>query len=262
MPPCMTTRSASVNVSLLARLGTNPIAPRSIARMTSARRSDAETTTTGIAGQPLRSSISSSKPSASPRRRSRRTRSKPASMASASRAARAPATPTTATSLSIPCTTFCSALRMSGWSSMTRTLMASFLGEAAADRLGDADRLVAALALHPDFVGELGAALDALELDQREVAAQAAAARHRRRETDLVEAVVDAHPYVAHLDRAGRHLGQQRERHEAVRDRRAERAGLRPLGIDVDPLVVAGRIGEQIDPLLRDLDPVADGGFA
>ena len=98
MPPDMTTLSASVSVSLLARLGTKPIAPRSIERITSALRSDAETTTTGIAGQPLRSSTSRSKPSASPRRRSSRTRSKLPSAASASRAARAPPTPTTATS--------------------------------------------------------------------------------------------------------------------------------------------------------------------
>ena len=52
MPPDMTTCSASDSVSLLARLGTKPIAPRSIARITSALRSDAETTTTGTAGQP------------------------------------------------------------------------------------------------------------------------------------------------------------------------------------------------------------------
>ena len=29
--------------------------------------------------------------------------------------------------------------------------------------------------------------------------------------------------------------------------------------IDVDPLVVVGRVGEELDPLLGDLDPVADG---
>ena len=40
-------------------------------------------------------------------------------------------------------------------------------------------------------------------------------------------------------------------------DRPAERAGLGPLGVDVDPLVVAGGVGEQVHPLLGDLDPVA-----
>ena len=47
MPPRMTTCSASCSVSLLARFGTKPMAPRSMARITSALRSDAETTTTG-----------------------------------------------------------------------------------------------------------------------------------------------------------------------------------------------------------------------
>jgi hypothetical protein len=43
-----------------------------------------------------------------------------------------------------------------------------------------------------------------------------------------------------------------------VRDRRAERPGLGALGVEVDPLVVVGRVGEEPDPLLRHGDPVAD----
>ena len=35
------------------------------------------------------------------------------------------------------------------------------------------------------------------------------------------------------------------------------RFGVRPFGVDVDPLVVAGGIGEEVDPGLVDLDPVA-----
>ena len=50
MPPDITMCRASNSVSLLARLGTKPIAPRSIERITSLVRSDAETTTTGSAG--------------------------------------------------------------------------------------------------------------------------------------------------------------------------------------------------------------------
>ena len=43
-----------------------------------------------------------------------------------------------------------------------------------------------------------------------------------------------------------------------MRDRRAERAlGLRALDVDVDPLVVAGQLGEPVDVLLGDLAPVA-----
>jgi hypothetical protein len=114
MPPDMTTFRASVSVSLLARLGTKPMAPRSMARITSELRSEAETTTTGTAGQPLRSSASSSKPSASPRCRSSRTRSKSSAAPSAWRAARAPPTPTTETWLPSPSITFCRALRMRG----------------------------------------------------------------------------------------------------------------------------------------------------
>jgi hypothetical protein len=40
-------------------------------------------------------------------------------------------------------------------------------------------------------------------------------------------------------------------------DRAAERRPLGPLDIDVDPLEVAGGLGELVHPLLGDLDPVA-----
>ena len=52
---------------------------------------------------------------------------------------------------------------------------------------------------------------------------------------------------------------QQAQREEAMRDGGAERA-LRPRvhRVDVDPLVVAGGFGEQVDALLVDRDPVAD----
>ena len=42
-----------------------------------------------------------------------------------------------------------------------------------------------------------------------------------------------------------------------MRDGAAERAALGALHVDVDPLVVAGGLGERVDPLLGDLDPVA-----
>ena len=47
-----------------------------------------------------------------------------------------------------------------------------------------------------------------------------------------------------------------------MRDRRLERrlAG-RARGVDVNPLVIAGRIGELLNAILRDLEPVADGDF-
>jgi hypothetical protein len=42
-----------------------------------------------------------------------------------------------------------------------------------------------------------------------------------------------------------------------VRDGAAERAGRGPLPVDVDPLMVAGGVGEGVDPLLGDLEPAA-----
>src|SRR5690606_30271428 len=51
--------------------------------------------------------------------------------------------------------------------------------------------------------------------------------------------------------------GQQRQRQVAVRDRPAERALLGALDVHVDPLVVAGGVGEQVHPVLGDLQPVA-----
>ena len=38
-----------------------------------------------------------------------------------------------------------------------------------------------------------------------------------------------------------------------MRDRAAERPVLRPLDVDVDPLVVTGGVGERVDPVLGDL---------
>lgn len=40
-----------------------------------------------------------------------------------------------------------------------------------------------------------------------------------------------------------------------MRDRAAERPGCRPLGVDVDPLPVAGGVGEQVDLMLGDRTP-------
>jgi hypothetical protein len=81
---------------------------------------------------------------------------------------------------------------------------------------------------------------------------QAAAGRHRRGEAHAVQPVVHAHPCVSNLQRRFKEFRQQRQREEAVRNGRAERPGLGPLLVDVDPLVVAGRLGEQVDLLLRD----------
>ncbi len=46
-----------------------------------------------------------------------------------------------------------------------------------------------------------------------------------------------------------------------MRDCRHAQLFLGPLWIDMDPLMVACRFSEHIDPLLIDLDPVADADF-
>ena len=50
MPPDITSLSACASISVLLRLGTKPIAPWSIERITSLARSEAEITTTGRDG--------------------------------------------------------------------------------------------------------------------------------------------------------------------------------------------------------------------
>ena len=48
-----------------------------------------------------------------------------------------------------------------------------------------------------------------------------------------------------------------------MRDRGAIGAlGLGAFDVDVDPLMVAGDVGEVVDPLLADLQPVTDTEFA
>jgi hypothetical protein len=49
---------------------------------------------------------------------------------------------------------------------------------------------------------------------------------------------------------------QQRQREQPVGDRSAEGARGRALGVDVDPLVVLGRVGEEVHAVLRDLEPL------
>ena len=61
----------------------------------------------------------------------------------------------------------------------------------------------------------------------------------------------------ADLQDLGEQDGAQRQGQVAVGDRSTERPGLRPLDVDVDPLVVARRLREEVDPLLGDLDVVA-----
>src|SRR5208337_3242650 len=76
--------------------------------------------------------------------------------------------------------------------------------------------------------------------------------RHRRQKAHLVQAVVEAGRRVRRDDAdVERQRTDQRQREIAVRDRSAE--GTFPSGavdIDVDPLTIAGAVGELVDPLL------------
>jgi hypothetical protein len=102
-----------------------------------------------------------------------------------------------------------------------------------------------------------GGRRNVVDSDDVEERTNAAPAGDRRWEAHAVDAVVDEHDAV----RVRRHLVQQRhhqgEREKAVRNGRPEGPGRGRDGIDVDALPVLGRVGEQVDPLLVDLEPPA-----
>src|ERR1700760_2272993 len=72
-----------------------------------------------------------------------------------------------------------------------------------------------------------------------------------------VQAVVDAHGDVVDLAQLAGQIRDERQREEPVGHRSAERPGRGALGVDVDPLVILGVVGEAVDPLLVDLEPLA-----
>ena len=98
-------------------------------------------------------------------------------------------------------------------------------------------------------------------IDERKVR-QRAARGHRRDEPDPVRPVVDAAPPPRDRHEGGGESREQRQREVAVRDRLAARQlAARALDVDVDPLVIAGRVGELPDAVLGHREPVADGDF-
>ena len=70
---------------------------------------------------------------------------------------------------------------------------------------------------------------------------------------DLAGAIVDTHRDARNPEDLGGEHRAERQREIAVCDRAAERAGVCPFDVDVDPLMVAGRFGECVDLLLGDL---------
>src|SRR5438105_1294408 len=125
----------------------------------------------------------------------------------------------------------------------------------AEDDLGDTDGLLAALPLHARSHRDLAPPVVLLDCVDVESAAHARAGGDGRREPDPVEAVVERHAVLLVRDHLVRHRRQERKRQIAVRDRSAEGGRRRPLGIHVDELMVPGRVGKRLDPLLLDLDP-------
>jgi hypothetical protein len=59
------------------------------------------------------------------------------------------------------------------------------------------------------------------------------------------------------LEEVVEQCGDHCERQVPVRDGGAERSGCGSLGVDMDPLVVAGRVGKLVDLVLADLVPRA-----
>src|SRR5262245_50670792 len=128
-----------------------------------------------------------------------------------------------------------------------------------ADRFGDAGRAVLAFDLDRDFVRHLHAGALGFGADQLLAGADAGADGHHVGEADFVRAVVDAAADAVDARDLGGEHRDQRERQIAVGDGAAGRQlALGALDVDMDPLMVAGRVSEFVDAVLVDLDPFAD----
>src|SRR5438105_1066916 len=125
------------------------------------------------------------------------------------------------------------------------------------DRLRHAGRLLLALDRDRHLVDDLDPALDVLDGNVLDGGPHLRADLHRRREAHPVEPVVDAHPHAVDLEQPCGQGRDQGERQEAMGDRSPKGSLLGALHIDVDPLVVTGRVGELVDAVLVDLQPPA-----
>ena len=130
-------------------------------------------------------------------------------------------------------------------------------GDEAAHRVGDAGWLVGSLDLDGDPDHHLHSALHLVDADDLAATADPAVDTDRRWEPHLVEPDVHPHGRAVHGEELRKEQVDQRQREVAVGDGCAV-GGLRrgPLDVDVDPLVVARGVGEQVDLVLGDPDPV------
>jgi len=130
--------------------------------------------------------------------------------------------------------------------------------DVAADGVDHAAGAIAALDLDGNAHGGLdGAVLHLLDLHELAAAAHPGAHGNGSGEAQLVGAVVDPHGDLLHLHDLGQEEIDQGLGEISVGDALAEGAVLGALGVDVDPLMVAGGIGELVDARLVDLEPVA-----
>ncbi len=79
--------------------------------------------------------------------------------------------------------------------------------------------------------------------------------------TDAVKPVSHREGEVLEAHQLGQELGRERERVEPVRDRAAELRLPRAVDVGVDPLAIAGRLGEPVHVVLRDGLPAAHAGL-
>src|SRR5258708_35566994 len=129
--------------------------------------------------------------------------------------------------------------------------------------LGDASWALLALDLDRDLVGEPHAATGH-RVGGKQLGARAdlGAGGHRAGEAHLVAAVIDAVADVVDVRNLVIEPRDQGEGQEPVGDGLAARhVLLRALDVDMDPLVIAGRLGELVNAILRNLDPITDPNF-
>jgi hypothetical protein len=79
-----------------------------------------------------------------------------------------------------------------------------------------------------------------------------------RHEAHGVDAVVHTHAHAVHAHRVLEERGDERQGEVAVGDGAPEGPVLGGLDVGVDPLVVVGGVGEGVDAVLADEQPVAD----
>ena len=97
------------------------------------------------------------------------------------------------------------------------------------------------------FAGEERARALGFGLKQTRTCVQCRRNWHRRKEPKLVGAVVHTVRHTLEVNRELDDRGHQAEREETMRNRAAERAGIRPLYIDMNPLVVPSQLSEEVD---------------